>query len=182
MLDFYFYTNCIYEQRIVAGLKVWEKSDVVIQGVTANIKVNVSPTRSISNNANIKFNLTKDGRGITLSASGWRPGEALGFSVPIGDKYTFEKPHSTGVDSVSIIAAHEFGHVLGVMDAYPEVYNYYAEVPLDRADTYNIMRCNYYAFPTFENLHEMILYAWKDSMMQGYTNELFAVESQAFFH
>ena len=48
-------TYSIYEQRIVAGLKVWEKSDVVIQGVTANIKVNVSPTRSISNNANIKF-------------------------------------------------------------------------------------------------------------------------------
>lgn len=170
-----------YESRIIEGFKMWETEEASIQGVKVNVVVNVTPTRSESARANILYKIDDKGRGITMGALGWRPGKVLGFQVPLGSS-TFEGLHN-GVDNVSLITAHEFGHVLGIMDAYPEAYNYWGDVPYSRAGYYNLMRCVYSAAPTFENLHEMMLYAWLFNGMQGFfESELLATESQAFFH
>ena len=88
-----------------------------------------------------------------------------------------------GIDGLANIVAHEFGHVVGLMDAYPELYNFKQEISKTRVDKDGIMRSQYDKTPVISSTeYEMMLYAWSTGGMQGYYGlELMASESQAFF-
>ena len=175
-----------YEERIVTGLKAWSKDNIQIQGVSGTVTVNVTPIKAKHRlDADIVFVTNKEGRGATLSAVGWTPGGAKGFEVPLGwRRYRDKEGNPTA--SVSNISAHEFGHVLGLMDLYPEWYNGHNEkrVSPDADVDLGVMGWNYYHELTFTNFdYEMMLYAWSIGRMQSYfkESELLATASQAFF-
>lgn len=175
-----------YVDRIVAGLKAWSNNNIQIQGVSGTVTVNVTPIKAKHrSDADIVFVTNKKGRGVTLAAAGWLPGKAKGFEVPLGwSRYRDKEGNPTA--SVSNVSAHEFGHVLGLMDLYPELYNGYSKniVSPDADVERGVMGVNY-DFPlkfTYRD-YEMILYAWSTGRMQSYfkDSELLAVVSQAFY-
>ena len=170
-----------YLDRAVAGLKMWGLGSITIQGVDGTVSVEIAPIKVDSKSqADIKLNISKEGRGITWGAFVWNPGLAQGFTIPLGNS-VYSENLKNNVDAVSNIVAHEFGHVLGLGDAYAEWYT--PEAPKNIVHPNGIMRSPYRQQPVFtENDIEMILYAWETGGLQGYTDGFIAELSQAYFH
>lgn len=80
-----------------------------------------------------------------------------------------------------MVNAHEFGHVLGLFDAYGYIWT--PEAPIAKATEHGIMRSDYDYLPEVSDTDiEMMLYAWFTNSLQGYVDGILAPESQAFFH
>lgn len=91
-------------------------------------------------------------------------------------------------DQFSNNAAHEFGHVLGLWDAYG-----YAEhwkplgyvlpaAPADKASKNNVMRNPWWEQNDFEPIvYEMMLYAWSTDSLQVFSGNILGPTSNAFY-
>jgi RHS repeat-associated protein len=170
-----------YVKRVVDGLKYWGKGNINIQGVSGNVSINVSPTRTFKKSkADIKLYINRKGRGLALEAGWWSISRTASYTVPLGWKL-FHEPNKNGVDNVALVNAHEFGHVLGVFDAYGYIWT--PEAPKTKATKHGIMRSDYGYLPEVSDTDiEMMLYAWFTNSLQGYVDGKLAPESQAFFH
>jgi hypothetical protein len=98
----------------------------------------------------------------------------------------------TGVtfDRFTSTASHEFGHVLGLFDAYGYKEHFLtgdfwlpaapvsSEVPVE-----DIMRSPWWNSPQYMPIdYEMMLYAWSSNSLQLYVDSVLGGTSQAFFH
>ena len=179
-----------YEQRIVAGIKQWAKESVNIQGVDAKVIVNVTPTRTqYRHDADIVYVTAKEIGNITPAALIWSTNISPTIyleGIGIKDEYW------NGKDMVANITSHEFGHVLGIWDAYGYG-NHFAplEFPfpaapssimiqqdkhhsktagIDQITTDSVMYSDWGIDFKYEPLlYEMMLYAWKQDQLQVFT-------------
>jgi len=92
-------------------------------------------------------------------------------------------------DMFSNVSAHEFGHVLGLFDAYGygnrwkplEVVLPTAQ--LSRASELSVMRSPWWKHFEYNDIeYEMLLYAWSTNSLQLYVDSVLGSLSQAFYH
>ena len=104
--------------------------------------------------------------------------------------YYIDPTTKTTGDMFSNRAAHEFGHVLGLFDAY----GYGQHFPLGGAvlpavpitvevPPNDVMRSEWNVHYKYtDSAYEMLLYAWSTSSLQLYTDSILGSQSQAFYH
>jgi len=166
----------------VAGVKQWE-GKYKIRGHTLTLTVNVDAKLTADKlKANV-FVIPRDRLGFVRSqvifpALVWRP------KVPTYTLLCPEDPRNE--QYMTRVSAHEFGHALGLNDAYgygnyfrPEVFFskivnpvlgwIQPEAPEDRAPRDAIMRSNR---TIYDRDVEMVLWAWKHGKMQLYTESI----------
>lgn len=179
-------------EECVEGLKEWEGT-YDIYGHELKIVVDVHPSiTSYKLLANIKV-VPDDGLATMVFGSiFWRPGSPfLGMRIKTDDALSYWFDYTT---------MHEFGHVLGLFDAYGYGTHtdgvtflgidltglgdkYLPEAPRDRAPYGCIMRSGWYVTDTEA---EMLLYAWQEKRLQLFIPNILtylgAAESQAFYY
>ena len=165
-------------EECVAGFKNWA-GVYEIGGRELTVLVDVHPETTDSRlAANVKIlpsNNSGSG-GIVPGCLLWRPCSPF-LAIYLRTDY----PQYTGFE---YLAMHEFGHVLGLFDAYGyDDYSYsilgmdlsgllgrlLPEAPLDRAPYSSIMRDGWEVTPTEI---EMLLWAWKTNRLQLYTKSV----------
>jgi hypothetical protein len=173
-----------YLEHIIEGFNAWA-GNYYVQGVFSGVTVNVHPTRAASRseaNVVVTTDLINSRVSVVETAFLWD------VSIPPSVKLN----ETTANDKwVKNNAMHEFGHVLGIFDAYGYV-QHWKKQPLigdvinpvarpGRAPQNGIMRDNSNDPIVTGTEIEMLLYAWTQNMLQTYEKGLFGVESQAFF-
>jgi len=163
-------------ENCVAGFKGWEGT-YEVYGQALTVAVEVHPgTAAMKLFAGVKV-VPYDGTASrVLGCIVWRPwSPLLQMSIRSGSGYVS-----------SHTAKHEFGHVLGLFDAYGYgmqvrgqkflgidlralVESWLPEAPADRATRNSIMRSRQEVTPTEI---EMLLWAWKSSRLQLYTESI----------
>ena len=190
----YFYEDSVsealyktYEKRIVKGIQQWARNAVNIQGVEANVVVNVTPTKTtLRSKANLIYAIDKDTQNITPETLYWH----TDVSPTIILEGIGKNQYYNGKDMVANMASHEFGHVLGIWDAYgygthfvggdimfPKApssimvpYNRDSSLGKDQISTNSVMNSEWGINYEYEDLlYEMMLYAWKSDQLQIFT-------------
>ena len=157
----------------VAGFKNWE-GIYEIGGRALTVVVDVHPTATGSKSGSSVSILPDNALGSMVPGCLlWRPTSSL-LTMYLRSNY----PRTTYFERS---AMHEFGHVLGLFDAYGYGAQHWRlgfidfswlgewllpEAPLDRAPNYTVMRSGWQITPTEI---EMLLWAWKNNRLQLYT-------------
>jgi RHS repeat-associated protein len=175
------------EQRIVDGFMRWGGT-FSIQGETVTVVVNVNPTREINAaRSDVRVNLHDEGLlkvdGMVFWSLTWNVNTDAGIELWL-DQEALD--HDTGRkewDYISNLVMHEFGHTLGLMDAYGAFYQPQAPASRVSKDTDTVMWNHYHAgsFPKDIEI-EMLLYAWTRNKMQGFSQGPLGEDSQAFYN
>jgi hypothetical protein len=172
-----------YVNKIVDGFLIWA-GNYKVQGVNVKITVNVTPSQvNRAKDADIVVTTNKDAAPWVPTSFFWsRTKEQKG-------EFNFGWPSYSIAGAVTNTGAHEFGHILGLFDAYGyESHFILGGVVLPEADsTINpkdgIMWSPWNTPPQFYDTEaEMLLYAWSRNALQLYTNSVLGSKSQAFFN
>ena len=188
-------SRSVYDTNVAAiteGFKMWNGTYENVQGSTVEFNVNVYPTQvSAASYANLI--VTTNINAVSQVSSTW--GNmilgSLGNSTPqmylnfgggyySNSKYPYNKKYT---------AAHEFGHVLGLFDAYSYKGHLgclgelvFPEARQSRVPNNGIMRDPSWpqSPPVIRGKDiEMVLYAWHENKIQFYENTPFGKESPA---
>lgn len=178
--------------QCVAGFDKWE-GDYTIYGRNVNVSVNVTPmTTKVAALANVHIQPVDNLASMVPGSVLWSPTNPL--------LHMFLKEGDPKTANYTDLAMHEFGHVLGLFDAYG--YGGHTqgksflgvdisglgdaalpEAPLYRAAANSVMRCT---GPVTSTEIEMLLWGWRNGNLQLYTDSILTIvgaeESQAFFH
>jgi hypothetical protein len=185
-----------YVSRLIDGIKQWAQQNVMIQGVPLDISVNVTPTqvnkKSEADLVVLAHNYTAGSQVRTTLIPPWSP--SVKPHMSLGDvEYPTFTDNGIVYDMFTIYASHEFGHVLGLFDAYgygnhflggdlifPPAPSTIEGVSIPKDD---IMRSAWQTPPKYYPIeYEMILYAWSLGTLQYYNPPLLGELSQAFYH
>lgn len=182
----------IFAENIVKGVSEWD-GEYEIYGLTTTVNVHVDDPQFVDklDDATIyyhKRNPLEDHFHMTslvFDATTWNPNKKL--TVKLQDS-------ELNLDQSRVIM-HEFGHVLGLFDAYSYIGHFgetlgtfiNPEIPFTRAGKNDIMRRTGYNSVVSDNNIEMLLWAWKNNRLQTYaenalTKLLGGEVSQAFYH
>lgn len=156
--------------------------------------------------SNVAIYIGKPHKAIVWDAFRWRRDKRHRVKICFKDREYCEN------GTLSRTMEHEFGHVLGLFDAYgyankmdPEdgCYHYgghpWPERPLPpafidgvRLKRNSVMVCDYNAFDGEKTSgcyfartcldYEMLLFAWRDNRLQLFTDSILGKKSQAFYH
>ncbi len=169
--------NEIVEQ-CVEGFKDWE-GIYTVRGRELTVQVNVNAQTTERKSA-ATVQVLPDTSWLTSIVPGaifWRPNSAY--------KTMYLRAYSP-MSYFVYTAKHEFGHLLGLFDAYGYGSHTYGwtlfgtdfswvgdyflpEAPYDRAPNDAIMRSNYWVYPADM---EMVLWAWNHGRLQLYTDSI----------
>ena len=173
-----------YEKLLTEGFKEWENAgkQVFIQGVRAFVYVNVDFERvSKRSDANLKIDLDCYFYSMVTSTLDWStsktPQMHLNFGTSSG---------GTASDArVKQVAQHEFGHVLGLFDAYQNALYTNSIADIKYAKDEDVMlggKKAKGAQTVYSYNIEMMLYAFKNNQLQNYANGSVAgVNSEVYF-
>ena len=181
-----------YTKRIIAGFEMWANS-YYVQGTNVTVNVSVTPTQVTSKkDADVIVTTNKEVASMVPTTIGWSTSKIpeIDFNFGWG---LFSR---TDFDNVANNAAHEFGHVLGIFDAYGYSshwgaygFGWLADIWLpearpSRAPEYGVMRSPYNVkSAVFTGTEiEMLLYAWSRNELQLYEDSVLGSTSQAFFN
>jgi hypothetical protein len=170
---------------IVAGFKRWA-GNYLIQGVNAAVNVNVNikePGGGMAPSVFVDFS-NPNIRSFVWTTMVWSTitnhamflyFARIDCSSTIGDgQYKMNR--------VTHTAMHEFGHILGLFDAYKNSPFTSADADNNHADTYDVMRSNPNQSVTDLDI-EMVLYAFANNKLQTFGNGAVVGEvSQAYYH
>jgi len=173
-----------YEKLLTEGFKKWESagSQFFIQGVRAFVYVNVDFERvSKRSEANLKVELDAVFPSMVTSTIGWStskiPQMHLNFGTSGGGTFSDA--------DVIYVAQHEFGHVLGLFDAYNNLPFTLSIADLKYANANDVMlngARNRGTQTVYSYNIEMMLYAFKNNQLQNYANKSIAgVNSEVYF-
>lgn len=152
------YSNQLRWQKNLNNDKIQEQFIIDIGGIG----------RSYQNDANLISGISDLLTG-DFYFSNWSPGNVGKIKLFSGYRYSDDtKVYNYSPEQLGSVAAHEFGHILGLGDAYgegsrPEVSRETSEVPL-----YDIMR-NSYGNVTLNDI-EMVWRAWVTNTYQSFQN------------
>jgi hypothetical protein len=186
-----------YVKRAVKGIKQWAKNNIMIQGAKLNVAVNVTPTQvNKKSDADIVITAFDTVSGSMVPETiipGWSTSVKTHIylddiiSDSTGNPY-YVSAKNQG-DKFANSVSHEFGHVLGLFDAYGYAQHIgifgfiFPEAPFSVADEYSVMRSELWHDMTYNSIeYEMLLYAWSRSELQLYVDSILGSPSQAFYH
>jgi len=161
-----------YVNAITEGYKRWAGSYDIF-GLPANVIVNVYPTYAEKkSDANVIVTVNSD-------FYSYVPTTILGSWNTRQDPMMYLNTGNRNMDSVSRLAQHEFGHVLGLFDAY-------ANTPLtwkassDKYENNDVMMSTSNPAVYSYNI-AMMLYAFKNNKLQTYGNSTYGRTSEVYF-
>ena len=183
---FYFgkFADCMTEKEKEAVVKEFEKGfkewagSYTIYGLNVTVEVNViSKIVTEKSDSNIRFEETQLLRSMVPGAMTWSPTNALVMYIREGTPQNISHK----------LPMHEFGHVLGLGDAYGN-WGINAKAAPDITVSNDVMYSDWGLadwIVTDLNI-EMILWAWNRNVLQAYGDGLATLAngeiSQAFFH
>jgi len=169
-------------QKIDEGFKLWGGS-YQIYTINATVNVFVNFTHASSRlDANLEIRNDHEYYSMVPTTAAWQRTTTPIMKLNLGDGGYW----NNGIPTVRVtrIAAHEFGHVLGVFDAYRYLPWNPTAACTTKAPTNGIMRSDLANVPAITSTEIlMMLYAFSRNTLQTYEHTLFGGEvSNAFFH
>jgi hypothetical protein len=181
------------KDRVVAGFKMWE-GNYTVYGEAVDVKVNVNPTRVSSFDA-ANILIDTDGtsswidRSLVPTTIFWNRSTGPQIWFNLVSEYA-NSQNNLGyvntetqefVDPITHTAMHEFGHVLGLFDAYDDVPYAWIDALPNRANPDDVM-FNLNDQIVYDYNVAMMLHAFRDNSLQNYGNKaLLGVESEVYF-
>jgi hypothetical protein len=174
------------------GFMAWVGNEYEIQGVNGvSVSVNYKPTRLRTTGdpdaetlakANIIVDMNGSGASMvttTVLPFGWSTGNAPTMFLNLKKQYS----KTNWQNSIKMTAMHEFGHVLGLFDAYRNAPLTMGVANDDRANEDDVM-LNFAIKPNqivYGYDIVMVLYAFKNNQLQNFDNgSLFGVKSEIY--
>ena len=169
-----------YKDLIVEGFTKWSSDEKTyhIQGVYATVIVNVKPERvTDSTQANLCVSINATVRSYVPTTFNWRTDHTPKMNLFLGKQSA--KPNV--IDEIMRGAMHEFGHVLGLFDAYKSPPFTFSEADKSHARENDVMY-NKPQQEVFSYNIEMMLYTFKNNELQNYANSAaFGVNSEVYY-
>jgi len=169
--------------QCVAGFKLWE-GEYAVRGRTLTLVVDVDAKMAAnSGQANVRVmprGESSNAGSASFSALFWNPGYTT--TINLRPNYPMDEMYYL------YVGAHEFGHALGLNDAYSyanrfdssNIFGWFMNMlygfaqpaaPYDRAPYDAIMRTSWYA-TIYDRDAEMVLWAWRNGRFQLYSDSI----------